>query len=104
MSEEESSEDEDSSQDDDDKMAPPAKRKKLELSVSLLNQIRLSRVQLEKLITEPHFEEAVKGAYVRVNLGENRNRDGQTTYRIGMVEQAKKRGEDSSNYYVIEKK
>ena len=43
VSEEESSEEEDSSQDDDDKMAPPAKRKKLELSVNLLNQIRLSR-------------------------------------------------------------
>ncbi len=56
-----------------------------------LTRIRLSRHKLARWCHAPFFEEAVKGAYVRVNLGIGPN--GMPTYRVtevlGAVETAK---------------
>jgi len=46
--------------------------------------LRLKRDQLEKWVDEPFFEDAIKGLFVRVGLGMNRE-TGKPTYRMAEI-------------------
>ena len=61
-----------------------------------LERIRLTRQKLEKWITEPFFETAVPGCFVRIGIGTH---DGRPTYRVAEIVGVK----DRFKQYPIEK-